>query len=102
MDALLSALPLNTIGIGGLCTLAVISLWRGWIVPAPLMRELIKMRDDRIAELAAERDDYKAAVTLKDESLRTLSGQNTELLELAKTGNALMRALASATGRDPV
>jgi hypothetical protein len=100
VDALLAALPLNTLSVGGLCALAVVSLWRGWIVPAPTVRELVKMRDDRIAELVAERIDNKATITLKDEALRELTGQSHELLELAKTGNALMRAIAEATGRD--
>lgn len=95
----LATLPLNTLSVAGLCTLAVLAFTRGWVCSAWTVRALITMRDERIKELAAERDDYRATVRLKNESLRELAGQNAELLELARTGNALMRALSEATGK---
>jgi hypothetical protein len=98
----LAALPFDTISAVGLCVFGVLAFVRGWVYSKSAVTALTAMRDDRIKELAAERDDYRATVRLKDESLRELAGQNRELLELAKTGNALMRALTSATGREPL
>lgn len=101
MDAWLAALPYENISVVGLCMLTVAAFWRRWIVAAPTVRDLTQMRDDRITELAAERDALRQTVATKDETLRELVGQNTELLSLARTGNALMEALVRATGREP-
>lgn len=100
LDAFFAAVPLEGIGVVGLVIFAGLVISRGWWVPASTVKELTSMRDDRIKELAAERDDWKAAANAKDEALRELAGQNNQLLELAETGNALMRGLIAATGRD--
>jgi hypothetical protein len=102
VDGWLAALPLEGVGVVGLCVAFVLAMWRGWIMPASVVRELTRMRDERIAELVAERVELRATRDVLAEALKEQSGQVNELLELATTGNALMKALASATGREPV
>jgi len=100
LDAWLAALPYEGIGVVGLCFATVAAFWRGWLFAGPVVRELTKVRDERIAELITERDALRQTIAVKDETLREALGQNTELLTLARTGNALMEALVKATGRD--
>lgn len=103
VDAVIEALARNAEGVGviGLVVIIGLILARGWWVPASTVTQLTQMRDDRIKELAAERDDWKARGDAQTETLRELASQNAQLLELAQTGNSLMRALVMATGRDP-
>ncbi len=100
MDAWLAALPYEGIGVVGLCFATVGAFWRGWLYAGPVVVELMRVRDERIKELIAERDALRQTVATKDETLREALGQNTELLSLARTGNALMEALVRASGRD--
>lgn len=100
MDAFLAAVPLEGLGVVGLVTFIGLAVARGWLVPATTVGQLTKMRDDRIAELIAERAELRATIATKDETIREVAGQNAQLLELAETGNALMRGLIQATGRD--
>lgn len=101
MDGWIASLPLEGIGLGGLVVSIGLIISRGWWVPARTVVELTKMRDDRIKELAAERDDWKARGDAQTETLAELMRQNTELLELARAGNALMTGLMKASGKDP-
>lgn len=100
MDAWLAALPLEGIGVVGLCVATVFAFWRGWLYAGPVVTELTRVRDERIDELIAERDTLRQTVATKEETLREVVGQNTELLSLARTGNALMEALVKASGRE--
>lgn len=92
---------MESLGFSGLVTLALVSIWRGWWMPASTVKALCDSRDERIKELAATNADLLATVRLKDETMHEQGSQVDELLELARTGNALMRALATAAGKDP-
>lgn len=100
VEGWLEALPVEGIGVVGLCFATVTALWRGWLYTGATVDRLTKMYDDRIAELTAERVELKATIATQGETIREVAGQNNELLELAQTGNALMRGLIQATGRD--
>lgn len=95
-----ATLPWEGIGISGFVAGTWIMLSRGWFIPASTVRELTKMRDDRIAELAADRDSWRATVQTKDELIREQGAQLSELLELSRTGNALMAGIVAAAGKD--
>jgi hypothetical protein len=89
----LSALPWAPIGWGGLVTLAVLSLIRGWLVPKliqdrieVLYAERLSDRDKRIAELAA-------AYATVDRRNDMLAEQIRELTEGIRTSNAVVAAL---------
>jgi len=101
VDAWITALPLEGIGVVGLCVATVLAFWRGWLYAGPVVTELTRVRDERIAELITERDTLRQTIATKDETLREALSQNTELLTLARTGNSLMEALVKATGREP-
>jgi hypothetical protein len=59
--AYLQASPVNTVALGGLVTLMVLSLIRGWVVPRSVLVDRVADKDARIAEVALERDQWKAA-----------------------------------------
>lgn len=99
IERLLAGLPLDALGAGGLVTLAVVALFRAWIVPGSMVNELKAVRDDRIRELIEERTELRAAAAAKEETLRELVAQNSELLEVARASNVLLRALTEAAGR---
>jgi uncharacterized protein YjiS (DUF1127 family) len=96
------AIPFEALGITGFVAAAIYSIYRGSWTPARTVTELTKMRDERIKELAAERDDWKHTALANMEIMREQGTQVEELLELAKTGNALMRALNDIAGKGSV
>lgn len=71
-----------TIGASGLCSLFVIAVLRGRLVPRKTMEDALK-----------DRDDWKSAHTISETARLEMAGQVKELLEHARTSQALLEAL---------
>ena len=97
VSELWEALPISGMSLTGLGGLIIGAVYRGWLIPRNTYNDLIKGRDDRIAELRKECDDRKAQGDALIAALQVRDVQFNELLELARTGNALMKAIIDAT-----
>jgi hypothetical protein len=71
----------------------VVLILRGHLVPASVLRDLRADRDARIAEVAAERDTWRAAHQISEEARHTAQAQVGELLELSRTADHVLRSL---------
>lgn len=71
----------------------VMLILRGSLVPASVLRDLRADRDARIAEIAAERDTWRAAHEASETARHTAQEQVGELLELSRTADHLLRSL---------
>jgi hypothetical protein len=77
------------LGPSGICALFVVSILLGRLIPGAQVDRMLKVRDERIAELAA-------ALKASEEREGVLSQQNLELMETGRTALQLMRALPQA------
>jgi hypothetical protein len=95
-------------GLVGLVTLAVLAVWRGWLVPrgtldllnASTARE-IQVIKERLEESKVREHEWKAAFNASDEARRVQTEQLKELLALAQATDAFMRALPRGGGEPP-
>ncbi len=95
----LAALPLEGIGVVGIVATIGYLVFRGVLMPRPVVQDLVKSRDDRIAELATERDKWESAANTALEALREQSDQIGELMEYARTTDSFIRALPRGGNR---
>lgn len=91
-----ASLPVEGIGVVGIVVVIGYMVFRGVLVPRPIVQDLVKSRDDRITELATERDKWETAAKTALETLREQTDQTGELMELARTTDAFIRALPRA------
>lgn len=87
MDALWTALA--TGGPWGLIALAVVAVWRSWLIPAAMADKVEKLQTQRA-------DDYRAAWEAEVERNRVRDEQITKLLATAETQEALLRSIVRA------
>lgn len=92
----LEGLPIGSLGASGVVLLVVLLIIKGKLAPRSVIDDLRADRDSRILELTTERDDWKAAYQNSEESRRVLIEQNAELVELARTGTAVLQNLPGA------
>lgn len=78
------SLNFGDLGAGALVVLAVIALFRGWLVPRSHVDDLRADRDARFSELIKERDDWKTAYFDSEKSRGVLAEQVGEFTELAR------------------
>ncbi|HUM06376.1 MAG TPA: hypothetical protein VLT90_13005 [Terriglobales bacterium] len=88
-----ATLPIDKLGVVGIVVVFGLLVARGSLVPRIVVKDLTTSRDERIKELAAERDARTSANEALMEALRVRDEQLRELMELAKTANALLGAL---------
>lgn len=93
-----AALPVEGIGVVGIVVVVGYMVFRGVLVPRPIVQDLVKSRDDRIAELAAERDKWESVAGTAVDTLKEQGESLAELMELARTTDAFIRALPRARG----
>lgn len=91
-------IPWTPIGWGGLVTLTVVSLLRGWLVPRLTVDKIeavnaarLADKDARIAELVRANDAVDRRNDMLAENVR-------ELTEGIRTSNAVVSALPAARG----
>lgn len=103
MDVLtfLTAIRADQIALGGLVTLMVVGLLRGWVVPRSVLVDRMADKDAQIATLAQERDDWKTAYNQGELSRQELVRQNSDLIEAGETTNRLMESLRNNLEKSP-
>lgn len=94
----LARLPIEGFGIVSLVVFLGFLVYKGLLVPRSVVADLTTSRDARIADLAAERDKLLEAQGKLVEAFNARNEQHAELMELARTTDAFIRALPRAGG----
>lgn len=80
-------------GVVALVTFFVLLIYLGRLVPRSVVDDIRKDRDDRIQELASERDSWRDAHRESEAARIDAQNQVGELLELSRTADHVLRAL---------
>jgi hypothetical protein len=68
----------SKLGIGGLLTVAILALWREWVVPGTMYLRACAERDAQITKLTVERDEFKkmlmASIEIAERTQRVRGG----------------------------
>lgn len=80
-------------GAVALVTLVVLLIFFGKLVPRRVLEDVRSDRNERVKELAAERDTWRDAYRESEKARLEAQGQVGELLELSRTADHLLRAL---------
>ena len=80
-------------GAVALVTLVVLLIFFGKLVPRRIVDDVRSDRNDRIAELAAERDTWRNAYVESEKARLESQNQVGELLELSRTADHVLRSL---------
>ncbi|MFF9287497.1 hypothetical protein [Streptomyces griseosporeus] len=80
-------------GAGAIVTLIVLLILRGNLVSRAVLEDVRKDRDDRIAELVAERNAWRDAHRESEAARIEAQNQVGELLELSRFADRALRAL---------
>lgn len=80
-------------GAAAIVTLIVLLILRGSIVARPVLEDVRKDRDARIAEIAAERDAWREAHRESEAARIKAQEQVGELLELSRVADHVLRSL---------
>lgn len=99
--AFLNNPDVNRVALGGLVTIMVLALLRGWVVPRSVLVDRMGDKDAQISLLAKERDDWKAAYDKGELSRQELVRQNSDLIEAGQTTNRLMESLRTHLEKSP-
>lgn len=88
-----------------LITLAVLAVWRGWLVPRVTVEQLAQatiriegVQAQRLADSQQREEEWRAAWNTERARGDLQADQIGELLELARTTDASLRGLKTATG----
>ncbi len=92
----LAKLPVEGIGVVFVVFLVGVMVYRGLLVPKSIVTDLTSSRDARIRDLAEERDKWEGVANKALEALQVRNEQHAELMELARTTDAFIRALPRA------
>lgn len=90
----------NQIGLGGLVTVMIVSILRGWVVPRSVHMDRMSDKDGQITALSKERDDWKEAFQKSEETKTELTHQNSDLISGADTTTRLMDSLRAQIDRN--
>ncbi|WP_042174572.1 hypothetical protein [Streptomyces sp. NBRC 110035] len=80
-------------GAGAIVTLIVLLILRGSLVARAVLEDVRKDRDDRVAELAKERDAWREAHRQSEAARIDAQNQVGELLELSRIADHVLRAM---------
>ncbi len=95
----LAKLPLEGLSIVGVIFIVGWLVWSGRLVPKSIVNDLVSSREARITDLAAERDKWREAHEKVIEAFDARNDQHAELMELARTTDAFIRALPRGGSR---
>lgn len=91
-------LPVVQLGAFGVLLAVGWMVFTGVLVPRRIHEERLADRDTRVAEKAAEATEYKAAWLASEKARHEQDNQMGELMEYARTTDAIIRSLASTEG----
>lgn len=80
-------------GAAAIVSIVVLLILRGALVPRSVLTDVRADRDARIAEIAAERDSWRAAHGASEENRHAERETNLMLMEYARTADHILRAL---------
>lgn len=80
-------------GAAALVSLVVLLIFLGRLVPRAVLEDVRKDRDARVAEIIEERDAWRAAHRESEAARIEAQNQVSELLELSRTADHVLRAL---------
>lgn len=80
-------------GAIALVTLVVLLIFFGKLVPRRVLEDVRSDRNDRVKELAAERDTWRNAYVESEKARLEAQNQVGELLELSRTADHVLRSL---------
>lgn len=80
-------------GAVALVTLVVLLIFFGKLVPRRVLEDVRSDRNDRVKELAAERDTWRNAYVESEKARLEAQNQVGELLELSRTADHVLRSL---------
>lgn len=80
-------------GAGAIVTLIVLLILKGHLVARSVLEDVRKDRDDRVAELVRERNDWREAYRESETARVEAQNQVGELLELSRVADRVLRAM---------
>lgn len=87
------------LGLGGwlsVIVLVIISMFRGWLIPGPIHKQIISSYDKQLADKDKQIDIWKDAFKASDTRGDLQAGNISELLDLTKNTNTLIKAYTSS------
>lgn len=87
------AFPWPSIGAGALVSLAVISIYRGWLWTKPAVDKLCNRYDKELENKDKELEFWRQAFQAADKRNDKLADYVQELMEVARTSNAALSSL---------
>lgn len=91
-------LPVVQLGAFGVLLAVGWMIYTGLLVPRRIHEERLADRDTRISEKTAEAAEYKAAWLASEQARHEQDNQMGELMEYARTTDAIIRSLAAKEG----
>ncbi len=92
-------LPSAGVGLGAIVTFSIVAILSGVLVPVRSHNREIRLIQSQVAQLAGERDDWKAAYLAETEVTAELRRQVTTLIDSSKTATAVLEALREVASR---
>ena len=80
-------------GAAAILALVVLFILLGRLVPRSVLEDVRKDRDDRVAQIIAERDTWREAHQVSEKARQEAQAQAGELLELSRTADHVLRAI---------
>lgn len=74
----------------------VLAIIRGWLVPRKTLEDVRADRDARVAAAEAREEQWRQAYLTGQDTIRQLTQQHDELLEIGRTNSAVIQALPAA------
>jgi len=96
--------PATLISAGGWLTVIVaviVAMMRGWLIPGPQVDRLVRAYQDTIAQLEAQRDDWRETARAMEARSDLLAENQRRMLEGLDTTNALVTSLGAVVRGDP-
>lgn len=88
-------------GAIGIVTAAVLSMFRGWLVPKTSLDAVLTVQEKRLDGERVRGDEWKATAAFERARNEELSRQLNDLLEVGRTTQALIEGLNRAGRRHP-
>lgn len=93
-----SGFDVTSISTGGLALMIVVSFMRGWVVPRSTLRDRTAAYEKELGRSIDDGNDWRDSSLAKDTVIFEQSRQMGELLEGARTTQAVLKALPSRGG----
>lgn len=99
---LVDAFPIDLspyLGLGGwvsIVVLATISMFRGWLIPSPIHKQIIQAYEKQLLDKDRQIELWLGAYRASDTRADLLAANQSELLETTKSTNTIIKAYISS------